>query len=231
MQLPLFLFRRNPPGRKPRGLFDLFDSDSEEADASPADGGGDAPSADQPALESPLDYARRQAQLALWEIATLGTGGLTRDPLTGEIYASKFGKRLGDRMSEIAQRVPFGPGRAGGPSRPTGPAAVRTQPQAGSGFLFGGPQAKASENQVYSVRSGANSGEDDECVADHEEDMEECGQKFSYNRGAFGRCANRAGIRLGQCASGVPRRQRMPRWSDADEDGEDFSRRPKAGEW
>lgn len=252
MQLPLSLLRRGLLGlmdseERPRGLFSLFDSGSEEDEPRTGDGvdaplAADGPPqaagmprvADDLSQESSLDYWRRQARLALWGFATLGTGGLTKDPVTGEIHYVKNATRVGDRMSEIAQQVPFGPGRAGGPSRPTGPAGVRSQPQAGPGLLFGGPQATTTEDHVYAVGSGGGSKKDktpDDCEDDYEEDMQECDERFSYRKDAYARCAGRAGIRLGQCGEGIPRRLRMPRWNDAEEDDVHVAGGGKGRKW
>jgi hypothetical protein len=170
---------------------------------------------------------RAASEAAVNFLGRTGVRPPTYDPVTGTPIVSNYLSDIGRLFSE---NMPL-PGLPG--ARPRGPTTtgpVTSLPRSEPRFLFGGPQAETAENQVYLVPPADEFGEDettDDCVESWEEDMDECGERFGYAKDSFARCAERAGIRLSQCKSGVPRRLRMRRWSDMDEEGWRPPRLPK----
>jgi hypothetical protein len=236
---------------------DEFVEDEEDPDATASGGtrhqdGRATWIADDPSQVSSLDYARRQAELALWEIATMGPGGLTRDPLTGEWNASKDLTRLGNRMSGIAMQVPGGPGLLKGPPPRLAPGPVTAIPAPKPGFLFGGPQtggAEDAEDQVHHLPgSGGLYYEESDaeseakaraaerakenwrnlCTKVWEREKFRCGNNYSYDSRDLKACEKRAFGRYEKCLRDEDETERQ--WTDADVDG-GFVRKPLPKRW
>jgi hypothetical protein len=236
MQLPLFLLRRGQPGRNPRGLFDLFDSDSEEEDASPGDGrSGNPPAAvpDDEFRDPTLNYLGRQLSLFGRHILTnpMTLQLPTWDAASGELKVVPYLKSMGDRYSDTASKLPVPGGVMPPGPRATGPVTTLSRP----GFLFGPgagaiswPQAEDSRTIIYRLPPEEVSKED--CDEQEREELARChndwGAIFGYDHWSYHGCKQRTKDRAILCRKGIADGP-LP-WSNSDVDGIVWPKPPRS---
>ena len=74
----------------------------------------------------------------------------------------------------------------------------------------------AVPNSLPNSQSTGDQCHKDFCEKQYEQDVSNCGSRYSYEPGPYRRCMGRAAIILKECLRGEPE---MPPWSDGDEDG------------